>query len=75
MLEVFHHGAIRRILGIIRHIVSDEKISNSAAMKKFLIMPTMKNIVERRVPKYIGKVVREEKEKSLHKYLLTVYCH
>jgi hypothetical protein len=43
--------------------------------KKFLNMPTLMNIVKRRILKYIGKVVREEKEKSLHKSFLTAYCH
>jgi hypothetical protein len=76
MLEgVFHHGAIRRILGINRQRVRDEKITNSAVRKKFLNMPIMMNIVKRRVMKYIGKVFREEKEKALHKSFLTAYCH
>jgi hypothetical protein len=35
MLEVFHHGAIRRILGISKQRVRDEKITNSAVKKKF----------------------------------------
>jgi hypothetical protein len=75
MLEVFHHGAIRRFLGISRRRVRDDKITNSASRKKFLNMPTMMNIVKRRVMKYIGKLVREEKEKELNKAFLTAYCH
>jgi hypothetical protein len=51
-----------------------EKITNSVAKKKFLNMPTMMNIVKRRVLKYIGKVVREEKEKAPHKSFLTAFC-
>jgi hypothetical protein len=63
MLELFHHGVIRRILWISRQRVRDEKITNSAVRKKFLNIPTMMNIVKIRVLKYICKVVREEKEK------------
>jgi hypothetical protein len=55
--------------------VLDEKITNSAVTKKFLNMPTMMKIVKRKVRKYIGKVVREEKAKALHKSFLTAYCH
>jgi hypothetical protein len=54
-LEVFHHGEIRRIIGIIRQRVRDEKITNSAVRKKFLNMPTIMNIVKRRVMKYIRR--------------------
>jgi hypothetical protein len=75
MLEVFHHGAIRRIIGISRQRVRDKKITNSAGRKKFLNIPTMMNIVKRRVLKYIRKLVMEEKEKALHKSLLIAYCH
>jgi hypothetical protein len=75
MLEVFHYGAIIRILGISRQRVCEEKITNSAVRTKFLNMPTMINIAKRRVLKYIGKVVREEKEKALRKSFLTAYCH
>jgi ribosomal 50S subunit-associated protein YjgA (DUF615 family) len=38
-------------------------------------MPTKINIARRRVLKYIGKVFREEKEKTLYKSFLIVYCH
>jgi hypothetical protein len=62
MLEVFHHGAIIIILGISRQRVRDENITKSAARNEFLSMPIMMNIVKRRVLKYIGKVVREEKQ-------------
>jgi hypothetical protein len=72
ILEVFHYGEIRRILWISRQTVRDET-TNSAARKKFLNIPTMMNIVKRRALKYIGKVVREEKE--LHTSFLTAYCH
>jgi alpha-galactosidase/6-phospho-beta-glucosidase family protein len=75
MLEVFHHGAIIRIIGISRQIVHDERITNSAARKKFLNIPTRMNLAKRRVLKNIGKVVREEKETELHKYVLTTYCY
>jgi hypothetical protein len=75
MLEVFYHGAIRRILGITRQRVRDKKITNSAMGEKFMNMPKMMNIVKRRVLKYIGKVVREEKEEALHKSFLTAYFH
>jgi hypothetical protein len=75
MLEVFYHGAIRRILGISRQRVRDEKTTNFAVSNKFLNVPTMMNIVKRRTLKYIGKVVREEKEKALHTSFLTAYCH
>jgi hypothetical protein len=76
MLEVFHHGAIRRILGISRQRGLDEKITNSAVRKKCVNMPNMMNIVKRRVLKYnIGKVVREEKEEALHKSFLAAYYH
>jgi hypothetical protein len=75
MIEVFHHGVIRRILGITRQRVCDERITNSAVRKRFLNLPTMMNLVKRMVIKHIGKVVREEKETALHKYLLTAYCH
>jgi hypothetical protein len=34
MLEVFHHGAIRRFLVISRQRVRDENITNSAVRKK-----------------------------------------
>jgi hypothetical protein len=61
MLEAFHHGSIRIIIGISRQRVRDENITNSAVRKKFLNIPTMMNIVKRRVLKYNGKVVREEK--------------
>jgi hypothetical protein len=40
-----------------------------------LNMPTMMNIAKGRVMKYIGKVVREEKAKTLHTSFLTTYCH
>jgi hypothetical protein len=53
MLELFHHGSIRRILGIIRQIVRAERITNSAVRKNFFNMPTMMNLVKRRVLKYI----------------------
>jgi hypothetical protein len=75
MLEVFHHGAIKIIIGISRQIVRDETITNSAVRKKFLNMPKMMNLVKRRVLKYIGKVAMEEKERALHKSLLTAYLH
>jgi hypothetical protein len=75
MLEVFHHGAIRRILWISRQRVRDEKTTNSAVRKKFINIPKMMNIVKRRVLKYIGKVVTEEKEEALQTYFLTAYCH
>jgi hypothetical protein len=75
MLEVFHHGAIRRILRISRQRVRDEKNTNSAVRKKFMNIPKMMNIVKRRVLKYIGKVVREKKEEALHTSFLTTYCH
>jgi hypothetical protein len=75
MLEVSHHGAIRRILGISRQRVRDEKITNSPVRKKFMNIPKMMNTVKRRVLSYIGKVVREEKEESLHKSFLNAYCH
>jgi hypothetical protein len=75
MLEVFHHGATRRIIGIIRQIIRADIITNSAARKKFLDMTTMVNLVQKRVLKYIGNVVREEKEIALHTYFLIAYCH
>jgi hypothetical protein len=50
MLEVFHHGAIRRILGNSRQRVSDEKITRE---KDVFNIQTMINIVMRRVLKYI----------------------
>jgi ribosomal 50S subunit-associated protein YjgA (DUF615 family) len=71
LLEIFHNEAIRRILGIGRQRVPNEKITNSAVRKKFMNIPKMMNIVKRRVLKYIGKVFREEKEEELHKYFLT----
>jgi hypothetical protein len=64
MLELFHHGAIRRILGTGRQRVGDEKITNSASRKKFLNMPTMMNIVKRRVLRYIGKVRSQGRERK-----------
>jgi hypothetical protein len=75
MLEVFHHGAIRRTLGISRQIVRDKKITSSAGRKMFMYIPKMMNIVKIRVLKYIGKVVREEKEEAKHKSFLTANCH
>jgi hypothetical protein len=60
MLEVFHDGAIIRILGISRQRVRDEKNTNSAVIKKFLNITTMLNVVKSRALKYIGKLVREE---------------
>jgi hypothetical protein len=75
MLGVFHHGSIRRIPGISMQRVHDERLTDSAVRKKFLNMPTMMNLVKRRVLKYIGKVAREEKETALHKSFLTSYCH
>jgi hypothetical protein len=76
MSEVFYHGAIRRITGISRQrIYYDEKTTNSAVRKKFLNLPTMMNLLNRRVLKYIGRAVREEKEIALHKSFLTAYCH
>jgi hypothetical protein len=46
-------GAIRRILRVSRQRVRDEKNANSAVRKKFMNMPTMMNIVKRRILKYI----------------------
>jgi hypothetical protein len=68
MSEIFHHGAILRILWISRQIVRDKRITNSAVRTKFLHLPTMMNLVKRRALKYIGNVVREEKETSLHRF-------
>jgi hypothetical protein len=66
MLEAFHHGAILRIIRISRQIVRDERITNSAVGKKFLGMPTILNIVKKKVLKYIGKVVEQwQKQKIL----------
>jgi hypothetical protein len=75
MLEVFHHRSVRRILRIIRQIVGDEKNTNYAVRKNFMSMPKMMNIVKKRVQKYIGKLVRKEKEEPPHTPFLTVYCH
>jgi hypothetical protein len=61
MLEVFHHRAIIKFLRTSRQRLCDEKITNSAVRKIFLNIPTMLNIVNRRVVKYIGKVIRDEK--------------
>jgi hypothetical protein len=66
MLEVFHHGVIRRFFGINRERVCDGQITNSAPRKKFMNMPKMINIVRR---------VREDKEEALQKSFLTAYCH
>jgi hypothetical protein len=38
-------------------------------------MPTMMNVVKRRVLNYIAKVVREEQETALRKSFLAAYCH
>jgi hypothetical protein len=35
MLEAFHDGAIRRIVGISRQIVHDERLTKSAVRKFF----------------------------------------
>jgi hypothetical protein len=73
ILDLLHHGAIRRVLGVSRQKVRDERITNSAVRNKFLNMPTMMNLVKRRLLKYIGKVAREDKERSLYKSFITPY--
>jgi hypothetical protein len=75
MLESFHHEVIMRILGITMQMAHDEKITNLQVRHRFLKIPKIINFVKRRVIRYTGKVVREEKEKALHKYFMAVYCH
>jgi hypothetical protein len=45
LLEVFHHGAIISILGIRRHSVCDEGITNLEARRRFLNTTTLMNLL------------------------------
>jgi hypothetical protein len=54
-------------------VIKNQKLCSEKEV--VLNTPAMMNIVKRRVLKYIGNVIREEKEKSLHKSFLTANCH
>jgi hypothetical protein len=44
-LEVFHHSAIRRILGILMKRAREERISNTERIIRFFGIPTINNLM------------------------------
>jgi hypothetical protein len=59
-LNVFHHSAIRWILGINMEKVKNERIKNTSIRKAFCNLPPVKYYIKRRVWNFIGKIVRQE---------------
>jgi hypothetical protein len=68
-LNVFHHSAIRWILGIKMSEVREKKIKNIDIRKKFGSLQDIDYYVKKRAWTYIGKIVRQQ-EDSLPKKLL-----
>jgi hypothetical protein len=57
-LESFHHGAIRRILGINWKQVREERIRNKQVRFRFCNIPKIETYIYRRTATYVGKVSR-----------------
>ena len=68
-LNVFHHSAIRWILGIKMSEVREKKIKNIDIRKKIGSLQDIDYYVKKRAWTYIGKIVRQQ-EDSLPKKLL-----
>jgi hypothetical protein len=72
-IEVFHHKAIRKILGIPMKIVREERISNAEIRKRFMSIPKITDFVTRSTLRYIGKTIQNEDECAFEKQCITVY--
>jgi hypothetical protein len=59
-LNIFHHSAMRWILGINMERVKNERIKNISTRKAFCNLPSIEYYIKRRVWNYIGKIVRQE---------------
>jgi hypothetical protein len=59
-LNVFHHSAIRWILGINMEKVKNERIKNTSIRKAFCNILPVEYYIKRRVWNFIGKIVRQE---------------
>ena len=68
-LNVFHHSAIRWILGIKMNQVKEKKIKNTEIRKKFGNLQDIDYYVKKRAWTYIGKIVRQQQD-TLPKKLL-----
>ena len=60
-LSSFHHKAIKRILGLKWERVKEEKIMNEEVRRQFNNIPNIETYIIRRTSRYIGKVIRSEK--------------
>ena len=60
-LSSFHHKAIKRILSLKWERVKEEKITNEEVRRRFNNIPNIETYIIRRTSRYIGKVIRSEK--------------
>ena len=60
-LNGFHHKAIKRILGLRWECVKEERIMNEEVRYHFNNIPNIESFIIRRTHRYIGKIMRSEK--------------
>ena len=72
-LEVFHLRCIRRVLGISRNNVRDEKIYNVQVRKKFNNIKSVELQIAKRRLTFLGKIIRMNNDK-IPARLLSIVC-
>ena len=73
-LNSFHYKAIKRMLGLRWECVKEERIMHEEVRNHFNNIPNIKTLIVRRTNRYIGKIMRLEKNNILRK-LLGAWIH
>jgi hypothetical protein len=74
-LTAFHHGAIRRILGIKWSQVREQHIKNKEVRGLLCNIPNIDAFIYRRTATYIGKIIRADTNTSYPKKFLAAWIN